>query len=65
MLIILRGLAVVALLLVFAGVAGYFISGERRYLRFSWRVFIVTLALALLMFALLLIERLAIIPLPA
>lgn len=63
--LILRLVAVVTILLVAGGVVGYFITGNRRYLRFSWRVFVVAAAIALAAFALLAIERMAVIPLPA
>ncbi|HEY5762627.1 MAG TPA: hypothetical protein VIS73_05435 [Rhodocyclaceae bacterium] len=62
--LILRLLAVVTILLVAGGVVGYFMTGNQRYLRFSWRVFITAAAIALAAFALLAIERMAVIPLP-
>lgn len=62
--LVLRLLAVATILLVAIGVAGYFITGNRRYLRFAWRVFLVAAAIALAAFALLAIERMAVIPLP-
>lgn len=63
--LVLRLLAVATILLVAGGVVAYFITGNRRYLRFSWRVFIVAAAIAVAAFALLALERLAVIPLPA
>jgi hypothetical protein len=38
------------------------LTGNNKYLRFSWRVFRYAVMLALLVFALLILERVAIIP---
>jgi hypothetical protein len=62
--LVVRIIGVIAVLLVAAGVVGYLLTGERRYLRFAWRAFMATLGLVLLMLALLFLERLAVIPLP-
>lgn len=59
-----RLIAVLTILLVVAGVGAYFVTGNRRYLRFAWTVFVIAALLAMLVFALLALERLAIIPLP-
>ena len=58
----LRLLAVLTLLLVGGGVAAYLLTGNFRYVRFSWRVFRYAVMLALLVFALLILERVAVIP---
>lgn len=62
--LVIRLLAVLTILLVVGGVAAYFVTGNRRYLRFAWIVFVVAALLAFAAFALLSLERLAIIPLP-
>ena len=59
---LLRLLGVLVLLLVGGGGAAYLLTGNPRYLRFSWRVFRYAAVLALLIFALLILERVAIIP---
>ncbi len=59
---LLRLLAVLVVVAVGMGVVLYAVSGNRRYLAFSWRLFRYGLLFALLIFALMFIERLAIIP---
>jgi hypothetical protein len=59
---LLRFLGVLTLLLVGGGVAAYLLTGNSKYVRFSWRVFRCTVMLALLVFALLILERVAVIP---
>ncbi len=59
---LLRLLAVILVVAVGVGVVLYAASGNRRYLSFSWRLFRYGLLFALLIFALMFIERLAIIP---
>jgi len=61
--LLLRILAVVAVIAVGGGVLGYFLTGQSRYLGFAWRTARYLLILALLLFALMGLERLAIIPL--
>lgn len=61
--LILRLLAVVAVLAVAGGVVAYLLTRNARYLDFSWRVFRYALIVALLVFALLILERVAVIPL--
>jgi hypothetical protein len=60
---ILRLLAVIVVITVAGGVAAYLLTRERKYLDFSWRVFRYSLIVALLVFALLILERVAVIPL--
>jgi hypothetical protein len=59
---LLRLLGVLTLLLIGGGVATYLLTGNRRYLGFSWRVFRYAVMVALLIFALLILERVAVIP---
>jgi hypothetical protein len=61
--LILRLLAVVVVLSVAGGVIAYLLSGKKQYLSFSWRVFRYSLIVALLVFALMVLERVAVIPL--
>ena len=44
------------------GVGAFLLTRDSRYLRFSWRLFRYALIVALLVFALLILERVAIIP---
>lgn len=60
--LILRLLAVVAILTVAGGVVAYLLTRNARYLDFSWRVFRYSLIVALLVFALMVLERVAVIP---
>jgi hypothetical protein len=59
---LLRLLGILVLLTVGGGVAVYLLTGNRTYLRFSWRVFRYAVMVALLIFALLILERVAVIP---
>lgn len=59
----LRLLAVILVIAVGAGIMLYVFTGNRAYLSFSWRLFRYGVVFALLVFALLFVERLAIIPL--
>lgn len=59
---ILRLLAVLVVVVVAGGLAAYVLTGDRRYLRFAWRAFRYALVVALLVFALLVLERVAVIP---
>jgi len=61
--LILRLLAVIVILAVAGGVIAYLLTRNETYLRFSWRVFRYALIVALLVFALLILERVAVIPL--
>jgi len=59
---LLRLLAVILVIAVGVGVVLYAITGNRAYLVFSWRLFRYGIVFALLVFALMFVERLAIIP---
>lgn len=61
--LILRLLAVLVVIFVAGGVVAYLFTGDRKYVRFSWRVFRYALIVALLVFALMILERVAVIPL--
>jgi hypothetical protein len=60
---LLRLLAVILVIAIGLGLALYVFTGRREYLQLSWRMFRYGLLFALFVFALLFIERLAIIPL--
>ncbi len=60
---LLRILAVLTVIAAAAGVVAYLFTRQPRFLSFSWRVFRYSLMLALLIFALLVLERVAVIPL--
>lgn len=60
---ILRLIAVLVVIAVGGGVVAYLLTRERKYLDFSWRAFRYSLIVALLVFALLVLERVAVIPL--
>lgn len=62
--VVLRLLAVLTLLVVAGSVLAYVFTRETRYLRFARRVFSGALVVALLLFALFFLERMAVIPLP-
>jgi hypothetical protein len=59
---LLRLLAVLTVISVAAGVAVFLLTRDVRYLQFSWRLFRYALIVALLVFALMILERVAIIP---
>jgi hypothetical protein len=59
---LLRLLAVILLVAIGAGLLIYAITGNRRYLLFSWRLFRYGIVFALIVFALMIIERIAVIP---
>jgi hypothetical protein len=59
---LLRLLGILTLLIVGGGVGAYLLTGNSKYLRFSWRVFRYAVMVALLVFALLILERFAVIP---
>lgn len=58
---LLRLLAVLTLLAVIVGVAAYLLTRNRWYLQFSYRLFRYAVVVALLVFALLILERVAVI----
>lgn len=60
---LLRLLAVLTVITVAGGVVVFLFTRDQRYLYFAWRVFRYALIVALLVFALLIVERVAIIPL--
>ncbi len=60
---ILRLLAVIVVIAVAGGVVAYLLTRNQKYLRCSWRVFRYSLIVALLVFALMVLERVAVIPL--
>ncbi|MBK8890473.1 MAG: hypothetical protein IPN75_08725 [Dechloromonas sp.] len=59
---LLRLLAVVLIVAVGAGLLIYTLTGNRSYLGFSWRLFRYGIVFALIVFALMIIERVAVIP---
>lgn len=60
---LLRLLAVLTLLAVAGGVLSFFLTRNAKYLHFAWRLFRYALIVAFMVFALLIIERVAVIPL--
>ena len=60
---LLRLLAVILLVAIGAGLLVYAISGKRQYLALAWRLFQYGIVFALIVFALMIIERFALIPL--
>ncbi len=58
----LRLLAVILVIAVGAGFLLYAVSGDRKYLGFSWRLARWGIVFALIFFALMILERLAVIP---
>lgn len=60
---LMRLLAVLTAVVVAGGVVSYLLTGNSRLLQFAWRLFRYALVVALLFFALLILERVAIIPL--
>lgn len=59
---LLRLLAVIVVIAIGVGLAVYAVTGDRRYLAVSWRLFRYAVLFALIVFALMFVERLAIIP---
>ncbi|MBF1163855.1 hypothetical protein PTW32_05955 [Dechloromonas agitata] len=59
---LLRLLAVIVVIAIGAGIVVYAFTGNRQYLAFSWRLFRYAIVFALLVFALMFLERLAVIP---
>ena len=60
---VLRLLGVLTAIAVSGGVLAYLLTRNPKYLQFSWRLFRYAIFVALLMFGLLILERVAIIPL--
>jgi hypothetical protein len=58
----LRLLGILTLLLVGGGVGAYLLTRNPKYWHFSWRMFRYAVIMALLVFALLILERVAVIP---
>ena len=61
--LLMRLLGVFVLLFVSGGIAAYLLTRNPKYLHFSWQVFRYAAMVALLIFGLLILERVAIIPL--
>ncbi len=59
---LLRLLGILTLIAVGGGFVAYLLTGNPKYLHFSWRVFRYAVMVALLVFALLILERVAVIP---
>ena len=59
---LLRLLAVILVIAIGAGLVVYVITGKRDYLLFSWRLLRYGIIFALIVFALMIIERVAVIP---
>jgi|JI6StandDraft_1071083.scaffolds.fasta_scaffold49988_2 hypothetical protein len=59
---LLRLLAVILVIATGVGIVLYAFTGNRAYLAFAWRLFRYGIVFALLVFALMFLERLAIIP---
>lgn len=59
---LLRLMAVLTAIAVAGGVVAFLLTRNRAYLHFSWRLFRYALVVALLVFALLIVERVAVIP---
>lgn len=60
--LILRLLAVITVFAVVGGIVAYLFSGDRRFMHFAWRIFRYALFVALLIFGLLVLERVAVLP---
>ena len=58
----LRLLAILTIITVAGGMASYFLTGNRKYLRFSWQLARYAIGVALAIFAMLILERVAVIP---
>lgn len=59
---ILRLLAVILVIAIGAGILLSVLTGDRRYLAFSWKLFRYGIVFALVVFALMILERVAVIP---
>ena len=60
---LLRLLGVLVVVVVVGGFVSYLLTGNPKYLHFSWRLFRYALVVAFLVFGLLILERVAVIPL--
>lgn len=60
---LLRLLAVIAVVGIGVSLLAYVLTGNKKYLAFAWQLFRYGIAFALLVFGLMVIERVAIIPL--
>ena len=59
---LLRLLAVILVIAIGAGFLLYVFTGRRDYLAFSWRLFRYGIVFALIIFVLMIVERIAVIP---
>jgi hypothetical protein len=59
---LLRLLAVILVIAVGAGFLLYVVTGQRNYLAFSWRLLRYGIVFALIIFALMILERIVVIP---
>lgn len=59
---LLRLLGILTLIAVGGGLVAYVLTRNPKYVHFSWRVFRYAVVVALLVFALLILERVAVIP---
>lgn len=59
---VLRLLGVLLVIAIGAGILLSVITGDKRYLAFSWRLFRYSIVFALVVFALMILERVAVIP---
>ena len=59
---LLRLMTILAAISIAGGVGAFFLTRNPKYLQFSWRVFRFMVIVALLVFALLILERVAVIP---
>ena len=60
---LLRLLAVLTLISVAGGIVAFLLTRNQKYLLFSWRLFRYAIFIALLVFSLLIVERVSVIPL--
>ncbi len=59
---LLRLLAVLVVIAIGVGVVGYVATGQKRFLDFAWRLFRYGIVFALLLFALMFLERVIVLP---
>jgi len=59
---LLRLLGILTVIAVGGGVVAFLLTREQKYLFFAWRLFRYALIVALLVFALMIVERVAVIP---
>lgn len=60
--LLLRIVAILAVIAIAGGFAAFVFTGDRRYLAFSWRVLRYSVVVGLIVFALLALERLLVVP---